>query len=522
MRASPALRGIYNAILSLHIFKPPSKNKTNILSKLATISIILVMIGGCSTNHIKQQSHISQQHSQSKKLLSNVGVPVIAQINKPPSKKKIFHGTSISTNQSNLPKKYQNDHLIRYVSANPVLLTECLTKLSSLTSIPHVLLVGSDSIPLNLNTKEAQTQLATYGINQTIKMDFNKSFPEILDLLAKQFDLSWRFENNRIEFKQFLTGNYQLAALPSQSTFSNSIGNSNSAGSINLPLEIESTLEMLAGNNANISFGDASGILTVIARPSAHRRIEKYVHELNSFLNQQIALDVNVLSITHRHTEEVSVGLDIFAGSKTNDFLKWSTNQRKIQGGQVNVGILSGDVDLDLLMTALDQHGEVTVETRTGASTSNNQVVPIQVINQTAYAKSIQTLSGSNGEAGVTIEPGTLTTGFEMQLLPRILPTGDILLRYNVKLSDLNDLEEFTSDRQTIQLPRLSTTSFEQQAILGNNEVLVLMGFERNRRSLDRPGKGILAALSGIQKSNEMDRISTVLTIQPRITPPQH
>ena len=104
-----------------------------------------------------------------------------------------------------------------------------------------------------------------------------------------------------------------------------------------------------------------------------------------------------------------------------------------------------------------------------------------------------------------------------MQLLPRILASNNILLRYSIRLSDLNDLAEFTSDRQTIQLPKLSTTSFEQQAILGDNETLVLMGFERDRNALEQPGGNPFALLFGGQSGADSERVSTVLTIRPRI-----
>ena len=147
---------------------------------------------------------------------------------------------------------------------------------------------------------------------------------------------------------------------------------------------------------------------------------------------------------------------------------------------------------------------------------ANNRMVPIQVVSETAYARKVEAVPGQQGETRTSIEPGTLTTGFEMNLLPRIQSNGSILLSYGIRLSDLNDLAEFTSDRQTIQLPRVSTTSFEQQAVVADKQTLVLMGFERDRRSRDRSDSGMLPFF-GSRAASTSERISTVLMIRPTI-----
>ena len=500
------------------VFSPKRSVKTsfNVLTKFTVGVLIYASLNACSSNQTEQSAKLAQNRTQTESLLKQIGTPIKSPKSNRTSLKILDSGIK-PPNRNQLPAEFRQGNLVRYASSNPVSLTECLAKLSKLTNIHHQIQVGPEAETLNNNLKGANLDLAQYGLNQSIQADFNDSLAVILDQIANQFDLSWQYKNEQIVFQQYLTGRYSLAILPTQSAFANSIGNTNSTGSIDLPVEIKSAISMLAGDSSQVSFGDASGILTVVARPRAHQRIAEYVHQLNTFLNQQVALDVNVLSVSHNHDEHVSVGFDLLVGSPKDDWFRWSTRQPKQTGGNVNVGIVTGDVDLNLLITALNRQGEVSVETRTGATTSNNQVVPIQVVNQTAYAKSIQTVTSNNGGSGQTIEPGTLKTGFEMLLLPRILPSGEILLRYSIKLSDLNELAEFTSDNQTIQLPRLSTTSFEQQAILADNETLVLMGFERDRRSLEQPGKGILAAFSGVQNGTTTERISTVLTIQPRI-----
>lgn len=493
-------------------------------ARLVRLDILLclatVLVAACSTNIFDIGEQVEQKQATASALINDITTPVVSRSPRELSQRRVYQGADFISNRAKLPSKLRTDGAIRFGNADPISLPDALTTLAEVTDLPFALLAGPSGIPVNIDPVFDDGQLTALGLDARIQADFDDSLPKILDQIAANYDLVWRYEGGRIVFRQFITGRYRLAALPSQSAFSSSVGSTSSTGAINLPQEISSALSMLAGAEAEVSFGDGTGILTVIARPEAQRRIAKYVHELNGFLSRQVTFDVNVLSITHRHSDQFSLDFEIFAGSPNKDFFEWSANQPQAAGGNVNVGILSGDVDLNLVLTALDRIGDVAVETRTGATTSNNQIVPIQVVSETAYAKSIKSAAGANGELATTIEPGTITTGFEMQLLPRILPSGDVLLRYSIRLSDLNDMAEFTSDKQTIQLPRFSTTSFEQQAILGDDEVLVLMGFERDRKSVDRPGDSLKAGLLGSRSGAQVERISTVLTIRPRIDAP--
>ena len=140
-------------------------------------------------------------------------------------------------------------------------------------------------------------------------------------------------------------------------------------------------------------------------------------------------------------------------------------------------------------------------------------MVPIQVVREIAFAKTVESVSEENGTNLARITPGQLSTGFEMTLLPRVLNNLEILLHYNIKISDLNELKEFTSNNQTIQLPNVSTTEFEQQTILGNGETLVLAGFERERHTSKHKKGGFLSS----QSLNESQKVATVILIRPQL-----
>ena len=411
-------------------------------------------------------------------------------------------------------------------------LPQILNRLSDLSGLQFLILVGPEGRvvapdgttrpgagPGNVMAQPVPEPLSG-DLDARYRPDHRGTLPELLDEIAARYGLSWRYDGTSVNLRQFTVRTHQVAVLPSRTEYSATVGKVGTSGSIDLPDEIHAAVRSLAGPDAIVSFGRASGQFTVTARPANQKLVTDYIRELNGFLGRQVAFDVNVLTVALSEAEIAGIDVDLFSGQEGGDSIRW-TGRHGISGasGTVNVGVLSGDVELRAFIGALGRRGRLSVETRTGATTSNNRLVPVQVVNETAYARRVASATGPEGTAGTTIEPGTLTTGFELHLLPRVVPGGNILLSYSISLSDLNELVEFTSDRQTIQLPRVSTTSFEQQAIIGNNQTLVLMGFERSRKSHDRSASGGFAALFGGRSGAASDRIATVLMIRPRILP---
>ena len=421
---------------------------------------------------------------------------------------------------------------IRLRSSAPLGLPQILNRLSDLSGLQFLVLVGPEGrvavadgaarVAVGPGDIMAQTTPGSLadGLDARYRPDHRGTLPELLDEIAARYGLSWRYDGTSVILRQFTVRTHRVAVLPSRTEYSATVGTAGTSGSIDLPDEINAAVRSLAGPDAIVSFGRASGQFTVTARPDNQKLVADYIRELNEFLGRQVAFDVNVLTVTLSEAESAGVDVDLFAGQEGGDSIRW-TGRHGISGasGTVNVGVLSGDVDLKAFIGALGRRGRVSVETRTGATTSNNRLVPVQVVSETTYAKRVASVTGPEGGANTTIEPGTLTTGFELHLLPRVVPGGNILLSYSISLSDLNELAEFTSDRQTIQLPRVSTTSFEQQAIIGDNQTLVLMGFERSRKSHDRSASGGFSALFGGREGAASDRIATVLMIRPRILP---
>ncbi len=393
-------------------------------------------------------------------------------------------------------------------SNDALTLEDIAHRLSRISGIHHRV-IGNGG--LSTNRADAQRLLADA---QTLSPDFQGTLPDVLDAVAASFDISWYFQSGQIEIWRQELRHYHIHALPKSSTTSTSIGAFASSASLDIVAEIKSAIADTAGDAAQFHFGQGTGLLAVTASPAVHARIARQIERLNASLGQQIAFDVSLMTVSLRQAAGFGANLRLLVKASDDKLIDFSSTQSLANPTDtVNVGIMAGNYDLRALVSTLQDKGRVSVETRTGATTSNNRIVPIQVIREVAYARNIEVTTDAHGNSQTTINPGQFTTGFEMYLFPRVINNLEVLLNFSVRISELDNLTDFSANRQSIQLPSISTTVFEQQSILGNGETLVLAGFERDRVSSDRDSSWF----GGNRSRSATERVATVLLVRPRI-----
>lgn len=449
-----------------------------------------------------------------------------------------------------LPSNLQAPGAVRLQSRDAMTLDEIAQRLSQITNLPHLVALGPTGQVSGSQTpaaaeggdgEAAATDVASTReerIAGTAKADSAASsitmrpnlkgpLSDILDEVGSTFDVEWDFEGGRVIFRDFVTRKYQISALPSTTQASSSIGSnailSSSALATDVWNEVRSSIEGMVGDSASVSIGSATGLVTVTARVSDQNRVSEYIKQLNGNIGQQISFDVNVLTVVLDEGEDYGVDINsAFNGSFKNGAIGNvefdAVAQPAGEVGTVNIGLIRGGVDIGAVVKALSRQGKVSVETRAGATTSNNRVAPIEVVDEQAYLKEVALTTDANGETRTSRTADTVTTGFQMQLFPRVLNNREIMVQYTVRLSELNDIKTFGDGNDAIQLPEISTTSFEQQALLENGQTLVLAGFERSRTESSSAGTvgGGFLGLGGA-KSNSQQRVATVLMITPRI-----
>jgi len=346
----------------------------------------------------------------------------------------------------------------------------------------------------------------------------------LLDAATSRLGVSWRFENGGVNIFYLDTQVFSLLALPSitetkssvqsgTSTTSGSSGSSSggstggttsNAGSsqstdvsmkTDLIEDIKNNIKsMLTPSVGRLNVSASTGSITVTDTPDVLTRISSYLEHENKSITQQIQFNVKVLSVTLNDSDAGSINWNLAnaAGSKFGGSI---SNTSSLVGstdavsGSVNV--LSGKwADSSLLIKALSEQGRVSTVTTQSVTTLNLQPSPVQVATQQSYLASISTTTTDTSTA-TSMTPGTVTTGFNMSLLPYVMNgTEDMLLQYSVNLSSLNSLDTFSSNGSTIQLPNIDNRIFSQRVKIHSGQTLVLSGFEQTADSTKKQGVG--------------------------------
>lgn len=422
-----------------------------------------------------------------------------------------------------LPASAETSTSVVLISRDPLRLADIAARLSEITKIQHSVELGPRGTEVQAGADAGADAGSASGTSRAgslaIRPSLRGSLSSVLDKVASAFDVEWTYKDGRVVFRDYVTRQYQLSALPVTSSMGFGAVGTSSSSDLNMWDELQGGLQNVAGPNAQVAIGQGTGILTVTALLSDQERIRDYVSTMNQTLGQQIAFDVNVLTVTAQDSEGYGVDLQNLSFANNDGSVEW-IGGRDVGGsvGTVNVGIVSGDFNLDAAITALSTRDNVSIENRAGATTTNFQMIPVEVVEETAYVSEVEVTIDENGNPVQSLSTDTITTGFQMQLLPRVLNSKEILLRYSLDLSELLSIETFESGDSVVQLPEVTRSKFEQQVILKNGQTLVLSGFERQRTETNREGVGspTFLGLGGVAEG-EIRRASNIVFITPRI-----
>jgi hypothetical protein len=440
-----------------------------------------------------------------------------------------------------LPSRVQTAGAVRLESRDAMTLPEIVGRLTEITGIPHLAAMGPTGAPAPTAVDSAITadlmmggaQAAPSGTrvvnaagqqsDRTMTPSLQGPLSSVLDEVSAFFDAEWSYDDGRVVLRDYVTRQYQVVALPGETSGSNSVGggsmSSSSSMSVSFWKDIQEAMAAVAGDGANISMGTGTGIITVTARVNDHSRVAEYVEKVNASMGQQITFDVNVLTVSLN--DEDDYGFDIgaaFSNLAPNLNVSFNSAAASGVGGAVNIGFLNSEVDFSSVVSALSTMGKVAVETRTGVTTSNNRVAPVEVVRKQSFAAKTEVVDLPDGGSRTSVTPDSLTTGFAMQLFPRILNNREIMVQYAIDISELNGFRTFSSNGGSVELPDTNQTTFEQQAMLSNGQTLILAGFERTRVNLNEAGTGSSGFMGlGGSKKAESERVATVVMITPRL-----
>ena len=458
---------------------------------------------------------------------------------------KIMEGDS-------LPSWLEKDDGITIAMAEDATLTDILQEVSDITGMNIRLddLRQENAIPEN-----------------AVPLKYSGSLSGLLNYLANRYSIYWRYKDGIISFFTKETRIFTIYAMPTDATMtanmsgaSSGEGGSSSSASSTLSVtsdlkiwdSIEEGVKQVVGENGQISFSRAAGTVTVTASPFIVRKVAAYVANWNEKLSRQVAITVRVLMVTLNNADQYGLDLTKIAFNTKKISLGFTGMTSALEGA---AGLTMGLIDKDSkfygsngAIQALSTQGKVRQVTSASVTTLNNKVAPVQVAKTQNYLKSITvttSTSSDNDSRDVDYDVQELNYGFTMEVLPRILDHGRLILLFNLSLSDVvgwryvdvggsssstssnenSDSEEDGDDEDdddddevtstSLQLPTMEMRGFVQEIAMRSGQTLVLTGFEKIRdetqgSGVGKPKMGLLGG-KAVSK-NERDVMVILLT----------
>ncbi len=421
-----------------------------------------------------------------------------------------------------LPSYLEGPDGITLISNRPISLYEIgdmINKITSL-SVRYENDLEQDAIRVADNN---QPSLETIGAQWTesdkMLLSYKGPLSGLLDEVSNRFGIWWKYEKKQITFYKYITKTFVLYSLPTKPSLSVNVGGSSTEGSggsssvslssnisIDLWSNIESSLKSLISKGATMTTDQSNGTITLTGTPMDIRKAAKFIHEQNIRLSRQVAISVKVLQVNITDSDQYGLDLNAAFASSKNAIRNVGIAGAGGLGAEVpntlSMNIVSGDWNINAVLQALSEQGTTNLITSGTVTTLNNKPAPIQVIQTQNYISEItKTNSGSDGSYyDLSTETEEIETGFTLDVLPRILEHGRMMMMFNLTLSDLIALEkvdlggssdpENPNSGQYIQNPIIETRGFTQEVALTSGETLILSGYERVENSVNKTGTG--------------------------------
>ena len=438
---------------------------------------------------------------------------------------------------SPIPSYLETPDGITLISNRPITLYEIGTMINKITSISVRYDQELDSTVKQLadaNKPSLQDVGAQWTDSNKMLLSYKGPLSGLLDEVCNRFGIWWKYEKKQIYFYKYITKSFTLYSLPTKPSLSVDVGGSSSGGggsssvslsnsvSIDLWATIETSIRSMISQGAQLTADQSSGVLTLTGTPTDIKKVAKFVNEQNARLSRQVAVSVKVLQISITDSDKYGLNLGaVFGGNEhiTSLGITGASGQADVASG-LSMAILSGKWTITSAIQALSEQGTTSLITSGTVTTLNNKPAPIQVVKKQNYISQItKTNSGSDGSYyDLSTDTEEVETGFTLDILPRILEHGRLMLMFNLTLSDLIELQKvnLSNDPQGgefIQNPVVETRGFTQEVAMKSGDTLILSGYERVEDSASKTGVGSAenSLLGGTVTANKTRSILVIL-----------
>ncbi len=386
------------------------------------------------------------------------------------------------------------------------------------------------------NRDSEATSADGWASPDTMIVSYQGPLSGFLDEVSSRFGVWWKYENKDLYFYKYITKTFVVYSLPSKPSMNVSVGGSASGagGSSSISMsssitvetwsQFESTITSMVSSDSKIVVSPSDGTITLTATPTDIKRVAKYINEQNARLSRQVAISVKIMQVSL--TDKDNYGLDLAATFKDGMTSIGATASKGLSAtdaaSTLTWGIIKNNWTANAIVQALSEKNKASLVTSGTVTTLNNKPAPIQVTQKQNYISEMtKTNNGTDGDSyDISVTTDEIETGFTLDVLPRILEHGRMLIMFNMTLSDLLALEQVSfgdqKENQYIQNPKVESRAFTQEVAMTSGESLILTGYEKVTSSTNKTGTGSAEnSLLGGEATASKDRSVMVIILTP-------
>lgn len=448
------------------------------------------------------------------------------------------------------------------------------TKKISLTRPPswlkqHVTLHGSN-LPLSFYTNQLLEQTgamvrydSSVDQKRLLSVDYSGTIKGALDDISSITDYAYDldYKKNTLTWSDFVNKTFDVSFVPGSVDFAlggSSVSaedagadqqagyditedsqNSQLSGSPSVWNDMLQTINNLKSEDGKVTVSQSTTTITLHDHPSNVAAVTDYIERINQELTKQVRIQVRIIEVQLNKQFEMGIDWDVvnqssrrllnFTSSTFTNITQAASSPQSLQ-----VNILTGPwAGTNTFLRLLQEQGKASIITQPTIVTLNNQPAQVVIQNQQNYVSKIEN-TVSDGGATSGVETGTVSTGLNLYVLPKIRH-DDLILQINGTLSALLSLDSFSTtsgsnpnvtadDNNTVnvssqpdivQLPNVNMRNINQRAILHDGETLILTGFKSLGSRADNAKVLFSQALGS--KSADNTNVELIFLITPTI-----
>ena len=387
-----------------------------------------------------------------------------------------------------------------------------------LESVPSPVMSTTDMRPLASFGSEAGTSTAVQASSSPrmlTDLSYSGKLGPLLDIATGRWGISWKYDNDDVVLYYLETRRFDIqpadakyalkgtvtSGLSNATGTDNSSSGSGSSGGVSgsggstmsstvemgndLYKDLKTTVEsMLTPGTGRLSLNATTGTVMVVSR------VGDYLADENSTLSRQVIFKIVTYTVNTNVSDMVGIDWNLVWKSLSGKYglslvnTNPGTTSDAISGGfnvlDTATGSAAQFAGTSFLLDALSKQANVSdVKTNT-IMTTNMAAAPVLVGQQTTYLKEVSTTAYSSGNSTVPTEsltPGSVTTGTNITILPKILKDSNrLMLNMFMDISNLKQLRIIPSDTKKIEAPDLDTRSTQQRIWLNSGQTLIMSG----------------------------------------------